>query len=216
MLSRQAKGLFHRAIGMSSSFMSNKSLDSAEQDNVVFLKKTGCQDTTCLRKLNITQILQVRYTAKPWILLQPIPIICFLFQVPKHLKPVINYRITTIASLKCTDFHLKINYSSQSLFDFRTLNPTSVLFCLVLLALITLREVFILTIPIQSTFVFGSSFQNGSLFKLVQLLITSHWAWFKQELSLCVMCKQCKEYPFSFYLLRPFHGRNTHPGQKMD
>ncbi|KAG7333043.1 hypothetical protein KOW79_003178 [Hemibagrus wyckioides] len=62
MNSPQAKGLFHRAIGMSSSFVSNSTLDSAERDNLVFLKRTGCQDVTCLRKLNITQILQ----AIPW------------------------------------------------------------------------------------------------------------------------------------------------------
>ncbi|KAK3570087.1 hypothetical protein QTP86_010228 [Hemibagrus guttatus] len=62
MNSPQAKGLFHRAIGMSSSFVSNTSLASAERDNLVFLKRTGCQDATCLRKLNITQILQ----AIPW------------------------------------------------------------------------------------------------------------------------------------------------------
>ncbi|TST73087.1 Neurotactin [Bagarius yarrelli] len=62
MISPQAKGLFHGAIGMSSFFVSNISLDSAERDNLVFLKRTGCQDTTCLRKLNTTQILQ----AIPW------------------------------------------------------------------------------------------------------------------------------------------------------
>ncbi|KAB5575094.1 hypothetical protein PHYPO_G00216870 [Pangasianodon hypophthalmus] len=62
MISPQAKGLFHRAVGMSSSFVSNTSLESAEKDNLVFLKRTGCQDATCLRKLNITQILQ----AIPW------------------------------------------------------------------------------------------------------------------------------------------------------
>ncbi|KAM9481130.1 fumonisin B1 esterase [Clarias gariepinus] len=62
MLSPQAKGLFHRAIGMSPSFVSNTSLDAAEKGNHVFLKNTGCQDAACLRKLDITQILQ----AIPW------------------------------------------------------------------------------------------------------------------------------------------------------
>ncbi|KAI5629670.1 hypothetical protein C0J50_2171 [Silurus asotus] len=62
MISPRAKGLFHRAIGMSSSFVSNTSLNAAERGNLEFLKKTGCQDATCLRQLNMTRILQ----AIPW------------------------------------------------------------------------------------------------------------------------------------------------------
>lgn len=62
MISPQAKVLFHRAIGMSSAFVSNISLDSAERDNLEFLRKTSCQDATCLRNLTTTQILQVRCT----------------------------------------------------------------------------------------------------------------------------------------------------------
>ncbi|XP_076846563.1 para-nitrobenzyl esterase [Brachyhypopomus gauderio] len=62
MMSPLAKGLFHRAIDMSGSYIYNASLESAERINLVFLKKTGCSDVVCLRKLNIEQILQ----AIPW------------------------------------------------------------------------------------------------------------------------------------------------------
>ncbi|XP_066540273.1 para-nitrobenzyl esterase isoform X2 [Hoplias malabaricus] len=63
MMSPLAKGLFHRAIDMSGSYVYNASLESAEKDNLVFLKRTGCKDAACLRKLNISQILQ----AIPWL-----------------------------------------------------------------------------------------------------------------------------------------------------
>ncbi|CAI9607035.1 unnamed protein product [Staurois parvus] len=35
----------------------------AEKDNLVFLKKTGCKDAACLRRLNVTKILQ----SIPWV-----------------------------------------------------------------------------------------------------------------------------------------------------
>nr|XP_055030449.1 para-nitrobenzyl esterase-like [Misgurnus anguillicaudatus]XP_055030450.1 para-nitrobenzyl esterase-like [Misgurnus anguillicaudatus]XP_055030451.1 para-nitrobenzyl esterase-like [Misgurnus anguillicaudatus] len=62
MMSPLAKGLFHRAIDMSGSYVYNASLESAEKDNLEFLKSTGCKDAVCLRGLNITQVLQ----AIPW------------------------------------------------------------------------------------------------------------------------------------------------------
>ncbi|XP_062861196.1 para-nitrobenzyl esterase [Trichomycterus rosablanca] len=60
MTSPLAKGLFHRAITMSASFINASS--SAEKGNLLFLKRTGCQNVVCLRHLNVTQILQ----AVPW------------------------------------------------------------------------------------------------------------------------------------------------------
>ncbi|XP_051579819.1 para-nitrobenzyl esterase [Myxocyprinus asiaticus] len=62
MMSPMAKGLFHRAIDMSGSYVYNASLESAEKYNLEFLRKTGCKDAICLRGLNITQVLQ----AIPW------------------------------------------------------------------------------------------------------------------------------------------------------
>lgn len=62
MMSPLAKNLFHRAIDMSGSYVYNASLESAEKDNLVFLKRTGCRNAACLRKLDVTQILQ----AIPW------------------------------------------------------------------------------------------------------------------------------------------------------
>lgn len=62
MMSPLAKGLFHRAIDMSGSYVYNASLESAERDNLEFLKSTGCKDDVCLRGLNITQVLR----AIPW------------------------------------------------------------------------------------------------------------------------------------------------------
>ncbi|KAI7802661.1 para-nitrobenzyl esterase [Triplophysa rosa] len=62
MMSPLAKGLFHQAIDMSGSYIYNASLESAERDNLKFLKNTGCKDAVCLRALNITQVLQ----AVPW------------------------------------------------------------------------------------------------------------------------------------------------------
>ncbi|CAJ1049936.1 para-nitrobenzyl esterase [Xyrichtys novacula] len=62
MTSPLAKGLFHAAVDMSGSYILNGTMQQAESDNQVFLKKTGCRDVTCLRRLSIRQILQ----AAPW------------------------------------------------------------------------------------------------------------------------------------------------------
>lgn len=62
MMSPLAKGLFHGAIDMSGSYVYNASLESAEKDNLEFLRRTGCKDALCLRRLNIAQVLQ----AIPW------------------------------------------------------------------------------------------------------------------------------------------------------
>ncbi|XP_030622438.1 uncharacterized protein si:ch211-71n6.4 [Chanos chanos] len=62
MMSPLAKGLFHRAIDMSGSYVLNASLRSAEKDNLVFLQKTGCTNAACLRGLTVSQILR----AIPW------------------------------------------------------------------------------------------------------------------------------------------------------
>ncbi|XP_043938618.1 para-nitrobenzyl esterase-like [Protopterus annectens] len=62
MMSPLAKGLFHRAIDMSGSYIYNKSLEDTEKDNLVFLNKTGCKNLSCLYSLTKEQILQ----AIPW------------------------------------------------------------------------------------------------------------------------------------------------------
>ncbi|XP_018548383.1 para-nitrobenzyl esterase [Lates calcarifer] len=62
MMSPLAKGLFHAAVDMSGSYVYNATLERAESDNLVFLKKTGCRDLSCLRRLSVRQILQ----AVPW------------------------------------------------------------------------------------------------------------------------------------------------------
>nr|XP_046253808.1 para-nitrobenzyl esterase isoform X2 [Scatophagus argus] len=62
MTSPLAKGLFHAAVDMSGSYIYNATLEQAESANLVFLKKTGCRDATCLRRLSIRQVLQ----AIPW------------------------------------------------------------------------------------------------------------------------------------------------------
>ncbi|KAM7015966.1 para-nitrobenzyl esterase [Tautogolabrus adspersus] len=62
MMSPLAKGLFHAAVDMSGSYVTNATLEQAESDNLVFLRKTGCRDRTCLRRLTVRQILQ----AIPW------------------------------------------------------------------------------------------------------------------------------------------------------
>ncbi|XP_070759271.1 para-nitrobenzyl esterase isoform X2 [Enoplosus armatus] len=62
MTSPLAKGLFQAAVDMSGSYVYNATLEQAESDNLVFLKKTGCRDLSCLRRLSIRQILQ----AVPW------------------------------------------------------------------------------------------------------------------------------------------------------
>lgn len=62
MMSPLAKGLFHRAIDMSGSYVFNASLEKAERDNLVFLNRTGCRDADCLRGLTISQVLK----AIPW------------------------------------------------------------------------------------------------------------------------------------------------------
>ncbi|XP_019899690.1 para-nitrobenzyl esterase isoform X1 [Esox lucius] len=63
MMSPLAKGLFHRAVDMSGSYVYNASLERAESDNLVFLKRVDCNDLACLRKLSISQILR----AIPWL-----------------------------------------------------------------------------------------------------------------------------------------------------
>ncbi|KAM4743923.1 para-nitrobenzyl esterase isoform 2-T2 [Anableps anableps] len=62
MTSPLAKGLFHAAVDMSGSYVFNATLEKAESDNLVFLKKTGCKDLTCLRGLSVRQVLK----AIPW------------------------------------------------------------------------------------------------------------------------------------------------------
>ncbi|KAG7473657.1 hypothetical protein MATL_G00098160 [Megalops atlanticus] len=62
MMSPLAKGLFHRAIDMSGSYIYNSSLEKAEKDNLVFLNNSGCQDLACLHKLSKAQVLK----AIPW------------------------------------------------------------------------------------------------------------------------------------------------------
>lgn len=62
MMSPLAKGLFHAAVDMSGSYVMNGTLEQAESDNLSFLRKTGCTNTTCLRQLSVKQILQ----ATPW------------------------------------------------------------------------------------------------------------------------------------------------------
>ncbi|XP_034535016.1 para-nitrobenzyl esterase-like [Notolabrus celidotus] len=58
MMSPLAKGLFHGAVDMSGSYVRNSTLEQAESDNLVFLRKTGCKDLTCLRGLPIKRILE--------------------------------------------------------------------------------------------------------------------------------------------------------------
>ncbi|XP_076591639.1 para-nitrobenzyl esterase [Chaetodon auriga] len=62
MMSPLAKGLFHAAVDMSGSYVYNATLEQAESDNLAFLRKTGCGDATCLRRLSVAQVLQ----AVPW------------------------------------------------------------------------------------------------------------------------------------------------------
>ncbi|XP_063044466.1 para-nitrobenzyl esterase [Engraulis encrasicolus] len=62
MVSPLAKGLFHRAIDMSGSYIFDASLESAEKDNLEFLRRTECKDAVCLRGLTIGQVLK----AIPW------------------------------------------------------------------------------------------------------------------------------------------------------
>ncbi|XP_048828106.1 para-nitrobenzyl esterase-like isoform X2 [Brienomyrus brachyistius] len=62
MMSPLAKGLFHRAIDMSGSYIYNGSLEKAEKDNLVFLKKSGCSNLQCLYSLSTTKVLQ----SIPW------------------------------------------------------------------------------------------------------------------------------------------------------
>lgn len=62
MTSPLAKGLFHRAVDMSGSYVLNATLKQAESDNLVFLKKSHCDNLTCLRHLSVKEVLQ----AVPW------------------------------------------------------------------------------------------------------------------------------------------------------
>lgn len=66
--SRQANGLFERAIAMSGSAVFNKTAKEASRDNEIFLKKSNCNKATdkeildCIYKLNQTEVLK----AVPW------------------------------------------------------------------------------------------------------------------------------------------------------
>lgn len=60
MMSPLAKDLFHAAVDMSGSYVYNATLEQAESDNLAFLNKTGCRDPTCLRRLPVKHILQVK------------------------------------------------------------------------------------------------------------------------------------------------------------
>ncbi|XP_068166576.1 para-nitrobenzyl esterase-like [Antennarius striatus] len=62
MTSPLGKGLFRAGVDMSGSYVYTATLQQVEKDNLWFLKKTGCRDLACLRRLSITQILQ----AIPW------------------------------------------------------------------------------------------------------------------------------------------------------
>ena len=65
MMSSLARGLFHGAVDMSGSYLFNASLERAENDNLLFLRKTGCTDPACLRGLSVRQVLQVRRPKPP-------------------------------------------------------------------------------------------------------------------------------------------------------
>ncbi|KAM5138307.1 para-nitrobenzyl esterase-like isoform 2-T2 [Mantella aurantiaca] len=86
MVSPLAKGLFHRAIDISGSSVFKATMAEAEKDNLVFLKKTGCKDAECLRKLNVTKILQsIPWTEYPeWAALD----LCDLPQKGKLIGPL--------------------------------------------------------------------------------------------------------------------------------
>ncbi|XP_069821972.1 para-nitrobenzyl esterase-like isoform X2 [Dendropsophus ebraccatus] len=58
MVSPLAKGLFHRAIDISGSSVFKSTMEEAEDDNLIFLNRTGCRDAQCLRSLSIHKILQ--------------------------------------------------------------------------------------------------------------------------------------------------------------
>lgn len=60
MVSPLAKGLFRAAVDMSSSYIYNATLEEADAANQVFLEKSGCRNSTCLRSLSIQQVLQVQ------------------------------------------------------------------------------------------------------------------------------------------------------------
>uniref|UniRef100_H3BI88 Si:ch211-71n6.4 n=2 Tax=Latimeria chalumnae TaxID=7897 RepID=H3BI88_LATCH len=62
MMSPLAKGLFHRAIDMSGSYIYNKFQEEAEKDNLLFMSKTGCSDLKCLQSLSKEKVLQ----SIPW------------------------------------------------------------------------------------------------------------------------------------------------------
>ena len=67
--SKQANGLFQRAIAMSGSAVFNKTAKAASADNVIFLQKSNCIKKTdketleCIYKLNKTQVLN----SIPWL-----------------------------------------------------------------------------------------------------------------------------------------------------
>ncbi|KAG2462706.1 para-nitrobenzyl esterase [Polypterus senegalus] len=63
MMSPLAKGLFHKAIDISGSYIYNKSLEEAEKENLIFLEKANCWDAQCLRSLSAEEIVK----AVPWL-----------------------------------------------------------------------------------------------------------------------------------------------------
>lgn len=63
MMSPLAKNLFQAAVDMSGSYIYNATLEEAERDNLVFLKKTGCTDVSCLRRLSVREVVQVANTS---------------------------------------------------------------------------------------------------------------------------------------------------------
>ncbi|XP_062248042.1 para-nitrobenzyl esterase isoform X2 [Platichthys flesus] len=62
MTSQPAKGLFQAAVDMSGPYVRDVPLKQAESDNLVFLKRTKCEDLSCVRRLSVPQVLQ----AIPW------------------------------------------------------------------------------------------------------------------------------------------------------
>lgn len=61
MVSPLAKGLFRAAVDMSGSYIFNATLEEANAANQVFLEKSGCRNSSCLRSLSAQQVLQVQH-----------------------------------------------------------------------------------------------------------------------------------------------------------
>lgn len=60
MVSPLAKGLFRAAVDMSGSYIFNATLEEANAANQVFVEKSGCRNSSCLRSLSVQQVLQVQ------------------------------------------------------------------------------------------------------------------------------------------------------------